>query len=303
MSFLTVFSAPKPFTDPHIATIQRNAIRSWLQLGSEVEVILVGQEPGLAEVAREFGVKHIPEISRNEQGTPLVSSIFTAARQNSQSPLLAYVNADILVLPDLLSSAHAMEKISRNFLLVGQRWDLEVTDGLVFSAGWEARLLELVKTRGRLHHPAGSDYFIYPRGCFQDIPDFAIGRAGWDNWMIFQARRQGWLTVDGTRSVTIVHQTHDYSHLPGGKIHHHLPETDENIRLAGGREITRFSLLDVNRRLFAGRLYRRVWNKQTLRRAIESFPLLAWQNYALTRQLTSLFQRFKNRFNLPERNN
>ena len=51
MTFLTIFTSPKPFTDPHIATIQRNAIRSWQSLGEEVEVLLIGEEPGIAEAA------------------------------------------------------------------------------------------------------------------------------------------------------------------------------------------------------------------------------------------------------------
>ena len=43
MPFLTIFTAPKPFTDPRIDIIQRNAIRSWLSLGEDVGVILVGR--------------------------------------------------------------------------------------------------------------------------------------------------------------------------------------------------------------------------------------------------------------------
>src|SRR5512139_2983176 len=104
MTLLTVFSAPKPFTDPHIALIQRNAIGSWARL-PETEVILVGEESGLAETAREFGVKHLADVARNPEGTPLVSSIFSLARQASTSPLLVYVNADILLTSSLVASA------------------------------------------------------------------------------------------------------------------------------------------------------------------------------------------------------
>ena len=73
MSLLTIFTAPKPFTNPHIATIQRNAIRSWLAL-PEVEVVLIGEEAGMAEVAVELGVRHIPDVKRNASGTPLMRS-------------------------------------------------------------------------------------------------------------------------------------------------------------------------------------------------------------------------------------
>ena len=296
MAYLTIFSAPKPFSDPHIATIQGNAIRSWLALGADVEVILVGEEQGLAEAARELSVKHIPQVARNEQGTPLVSSIFSAARLNSTGDLLAYINADILLLPEFLSTARRMAELADKFILVGQRWDLDVLAALDFAEGWQANLRQDIEARGMLHPPAGSDYFIFPRMCYQEIPDFAIGRAGWDNWMIFQARKQGWLAVDATRSITIVHQQHDYAHLPEGRSHRQLPETDENNRLAGGREITRFSLLDVDHRLVAGKLHARNWNAATLRRAIETTPLLAWNNYQLTAQITGLFHRIKYKF-------
>ncbi len=126
MPALTIFSAPKPFTNPHIDIIQRNAIQSWLHLGSEVEVYLVGDEPGMAEVAAEYGVRQLKDVQRSEQGTPLVSSIFELARRESSSPILVYVNADILLLPDLVSSAAQVAKLTRQFLLIGQRWDLEI---------------------------------------------------------------------------------------------------------------------------------------------------------------------------------
>jgi len=79
MSLITLFSAPKPFTNPHIALIQRNAIKSWTLL-PDVEVILLGEESGLAEAARELSVKHLPHVKCNENGTPLISSMFQLAR-------------------------------------------------------------------------------------------------------------------------------------------------------------------------------------------------------------------------------
>ena len=85
MADLTIFTAPKPFTNPHIAVIQRNAIRSWLSLGPQVEVFLMGEEDGLSEFAAECGIKHLPDVKRSAAGTPLVSSMFAMARQHSRS--------------------------------------------------------------------------------------------------------------------------------------------------------------------------------------------------------------------------
>jgi hypothetical protein len=52
--------------------------------------------------------------------------------------------------------------------------------------------------------------------------------------MIYHARRKAWKVLDATADITIIHQNHDYSHLPDGKIHYRLPESEENVALGGG---------------------------------------------------------------------
>src|SRR5512145_1696471 len=126
MPLITLFSAPKPFTNPHIATIQRNAIKSWSLL-PDVEVILLGEETGLAEAARELGVKHIPNVARNDSGTPLISSMFQLARENSNSDLLCIINTDMILMPDFVESARQAAKLKNKFVLLSQRWDYDIT--------------------------------------------------------------------------------------------------------------------------------------------------------------------------------
>lgn len=255
MSFLSIFTAPKPFTDPHIATIQRNALRSWMQLGNETEITLIGDEAGIAETAIELGLLHLPQVKCNSQGTPLVSSIFDLARQFSHTPLLVYLNADVLIFPDFLEIARVVAEQAKDFLVIGQRWDLEVKSQLDYSTGWEHRLRDEVKHNGKLHRPAGSDYFIFPRHIFTEIPDFAIGRAGWDNWMIYHARQQGWQVVDATPSLMVIHQEHGYGHLPGGQPHYNLEESQRNMHLAGGSHAM-YTVLDSDWQLVDGKLCR-----------------------------------------------
>ena len=71
---LTIFTVPKPFKE-HIGVIQRNAIYSWTQLPG-CEIILFGDDDGVAETAEEFGVKHVSDIEKNEHGTPLLDFVF-----------------------------------------------------------------------------------------------------------------------------------------------------------------------------------------------------------------------------------
>lgn len=278
MPLITLFSAPKPFTDPHIALIQRNAIHSWTLL-PDVEVILLGEESGLAQAARELGVKHLPNVERNESGTPLISSMFQLARENSHSELLCIVNADVILMPDFVEAARQVKSqrlaLSRvegsQFVLLSQRWDLNVTQPIDFTTNWQEKLRNTVHATGSLHRPAGSDFFLFPKSCYTDIPDFAIGRAGWDNWMICKARQEKWPVIDCTPSLMIVHQNHDYSHLPGGQSHHEHPDTNENIRLAGGQANIRYTILDSTHQLVDSKLVHPKMSAPRFQRGVELF--------------------------------
>lgn len=284
---LTLFTAPKPFTNPHIALIQHNALRSWKAMGSDVEVALIGSEEGIAEAAAEYGFRHLPDVPVNQLGTPLISGIFQLGREVNQSPLLAYVNADIILFPDFLDVAQKVAEKLPKFLLVGQRWDLEVTEPLSFESEWVDPLRRRTWRDGKLHVRAGSDYFVFPRVCFQEIPDFSVGRAGWDNWMIFKARREGWAVVDCSSDLDIIHQNHDYSHLPGGQSHYRLPETGENIRLAGGYR-TIFDLDDASHRLARGTIEPMPRDRKGKLREFQNRPMLKRGDFAMTQALFTL---------------
>ena len=285
---LTIFSAPKPFIDPHIATIQVNAIQSWKQIGAQISIILIGNEEGVASVAKELGVEYEPNVERNSQGTPLISSIFDIGRNYNDSPLLAYINADILIFSDFLETSKMVLDKLEKFLLVGQRWDMEITNRIEFETGWETKLKEKCRSVGKLHPRGGSDYFVYPRSCFTELPNFAVGRAGWDNWMFYQARKNKWACIDTTNTIQIIHQNHDYSHLPGGQSHYRLPETNENVRLAGGRR-TIFTLQDVNHEISEGviKKYSLSWKK--FWREIEIFPLISLNSIELANLFFAIF--------------
>jgi hypothetical protein len=265
---LCIFTAPKPFRDAHISTIQRNAIRSWSAMSPDVEVFLVGDEEGIAEAARELGVRHLAGVATNQKGTPLISAIFAAARAASAAPLLAYVNADIILFPETLAIAQKVAASQPDFVLLGRRYDLAVTEPLDFKGDWPSRLRAQIASAGVQHPFGGSDYFIFPRHLYTELPDFAVGRAGWDNWMIYHARTQGWQPIDASRDLLILHQNHDYAHLNSPRGHQRHDESDANTALGGGLRHMHI-LLDVDRQLVDGRVRRAPWSAVRALRAIE----------------------------------
>lgn len=245
MALITVFSIPKPFVG-HIGVIQRNALQSWARLAPDVEVRLYGDDDGVAAAAAEFGVEHEPDVAKNDFGTPLVSAVFEHATATSATPMVCFVNADVMLPHELVSRCRDIELSA--FLVVGQRWDLDVNENLDLADPMVASTLwSTLPERGRLHPPAGSDYFAFPRVIDWGFPPFAVGRPGWDNWLIYRARAMRVPVIDATEAIPIIHQNHDYSHLTDTGEFRAGPEAARNTELAGAHHF--FTLADATHRL------------------------------------------------------
>jgi len=251
---LTIFAIPKPFKG-HIDVIQRNAIQSWTRLRPACEVILYGDDEGTAEAAAQYGVKHIPDVRRNEFGTPLLNSLFEKTQEIAANDLISYVNADIVLVDDFIPSITRVASSRKKFLLVGRRWNVDVDDHIDFSDGWEGRIRRRVEERGALYTIDGIDYFVFRRGTLGELPPFAVGRPGWDGWMIYNALKSRKMPViDATMAITCVHQNHDYSHLKDQNNRFGRgPEATRNRTIAGGMD-NLYTLYDANWRLEKKRL-------------------------------------------------
>jgi hypothetical protein len=208
---ITLFTLPKPFVG-HIGMIQRNAIQSWTRLHPDVDILIFGNEQGTAEVAAEFGIRHFPDVDVNEYGTPLMSGYFQQAEEAARHSRMCYVNADIVLFPDLLE---AVAKVDLpKFVMGGLRTDYDIEKPVDFTRpDWAKALREDAKKNGTLHDFGGIDYFVYPRGMFGEIPQFALGRWYWDQWLVYRARRLGGALIDATACVMAIHQNHDYRHI------------------------------------------------------------------------------------------
>jgi hypothetical protein len=214
---ITFFSTTKPFRG-HIAIIQRNAIRSWKLAHPEAEVILFGSEEGAAETARELGARHETDVERNSLGTPLLSSLFGRADRLARHDRLCFLNADILLTEDFLAASTKLAQIKERTLMVGRRCDVDITAPLDFSQpDWGARARAQAREIGKMRPAQWIDYFVFPRGLLSgQMPPFAVGRPGYDNWLLWKVRSMGVPVVDATAVVRAIHQNHDYSFHPGG---------------------------------------------------------------------------------------
>lgn len=207
---LTLFALPKAFHAP-FDVIQENALRSWSALSPSPEILLFGNDAGTAEAAKRFSVRHIPEIARNNLGTPLVDYLFRTATAHTNTPYQGYINADIILDPSLPALLEIIYSKHPHALIVSRRWDIDLHDALDFSSPQTfAKLAKHARTEGSLYTHLGMDVFIFPRGALDHMPPFSIGWPGakYDNWMIYAARRHRLPVVDITDAITLVHQNH-----------------------------------------------------------------------------------------------
>jgi hypothetical protein len=237
---LTIFTTAKPFRG-HIGIIQRNALQSWKALHPGIEIILFGADEGAAEVAREFGLRHEPHVERNEWGSKRLDFMFTRAEAIARHGILCYINCDIILMQDFWRAIERVRATHREFLMVGRRWDTDVTEPLAFersdgqASDWAQELRILTLRRGRKCTAEWIDYFAFSRGLYgPDVQPFVL-RVFWDNWLVWKALDSGRPVIDASRVVLAVHQNHDYSHHPHGKAGvWNGEEAGLNAQLAGG---------------------------------------------------------------------
>jgi hypothetical protein len=215
---LTLFTTPKPFIG-HINVIQRNALRSWQKIHTDVEILLFGDDAGAPEVCAELGIRHVPHVRKNRYGTKYLASIYDQAQELARHDLLCHVNCDILLLDDFQRAVERVAPASEPFLLAGRRWDVDIREPLRFQdPSWQHDVRKLALYTNRQRPSQWIDYFAFRRGLFhKQIPEFVIGRPGWDNWLLWYARHSGARLIDASAVVLAVHQNHDYGYHPEGE--------------------------------------------------------------------------------------
>src|SRR5277367_2361138 len=105
---------------------------SWKLLHPDVEIILFGDEAGTAEICRELGIRHEPEVELTPDGPPSVRCLFDRAQQIGAHDVMCYCNCDIILGQDFMRGLERALAWSRRFLMVGRRWDTDIAAPIDF---------------------------------------------------------------------------------------------------------------------------------------------------------------------------
>lgn len=203
---LTIVSTCKPLTG-EFYTEHYNAIMSWKNLRIKPNIIIVGNDAGVAEFCAQHNIKHIPEVRKLNNKRPLVNDIIKKAYENSNDDYFAYINADIILMDDFSDTFETFIKQYghvNSFLLTAIRYNVDNFHLLDFKSDWQNDVIKTFK--GYYEKPCAIDMFVHKRDNYLDMPDFPVGVYLFDTWMINKGISNFDMSVDITPTCKIYHQ-------------------------------------------------------------------------------------------------
>lgn len=236
---LTIFSTPKPFVG-HSAVIQRNALKSWTLLHADVEVILFGDDEGAAGVCAELCLRHEPQVRRHESGMKYLDYLFGQAQKIASHKYLCYCNCDIILMDDFWRAFAKATARRGDFLMVSRRWDTDISEPIDFrDPSWAANVRQMALTANLQQGNHFVDFFVFPKGLYDEVPPLVVGRGYWDHWLVWKALSRGVAVLDASRFIVPVHQNHGYGYHTLGRQGTNEDElARRNVELAGkGRHL------------------------------------------------------------------
>ena len=266
-SRFTVFATPKPMTDPHIAMIQTNAIRSWARLQPKPDIIIFGAEEGLDKLAATVGAKYIPRVkvldeksrgvhsSHPVTPTPAMGSLFYQAMSISTTKSLVFINADIMLPPVFGDLLMTVSNATDRFLMMSHRYRQWVREYIDFSNPlWYMDSFGKCEKHGAFKNCTWTrdssravDYFAFTRETWAKVRllEFAVGRPAYDNWLVSKAALSSTPIISATEVMRSLHQNHNYKHITAAATSSEKYITGKNAELFSN------PLADYNRRIIA----------------------------------------------------
>jgi hypothetical protein len=217
---------------------QWNAMHSWVRMNDfpvhgdtfyEVEVLAFVSDdfscdyihknfPKSVRCFTETACSH-PELKRT-----MINCIWQTAQNIAvDTDLLMYINADIILLEDMLPAIHSSRTTfgDGQFLMVGRRVDvLDRKDKLIDfdDVLWREKCRSAATNNGTLHGEYGLDYWVHYKSSivFDNetyhvdkvyFPDFLAGVFRWDNHLLSHFIRNAFIhVIDGSKTVLAIHQ-------------------------------------------------------------------------------------------------
>ncbi|XP_057774488.1 beta-arabinofuranosyltransferase RAY1 [Salvia miltiorrhiza] len=199
---ITIFTAPRPFIGS-IGERQSLAVRSWLGLSENINVVLCSQDPSVFSFAGSIGSRISVEtkIDFTFMGTPFFHSM-VARSLSSSSDISVLIDPDTILLADLFSTLKYAHKLDDDWLLVASSQNVSSfpfwlqSDGKSWLGGDGKRAgiqkLQAFLVQESSSRPCGEKMLIaWNNGDLPlhkgVLPPFLFGKGVHNHWLITEA--------------------------------------------------------------------------------------------------------------------
>jgi hypothetical protein len=182
----------------------------------------MGDDNGSLQICEEHGIQYVPDIEKNEYNTPVFSDMVKKADSLAIYPYILHLSSDIIIFQDVVKALQSIKNTFQSFCAVCRKWDTDLDELLRFD---DPSWIETAKANGDPSMITSGDFYLYTKGFWDDLPPFVVGRSYCDSYLFHQASERK-LMINLSPAVTIMHQKHDYKHVPEGN-----PEFNVNQRL------------------------------------------------------------------------
>ena len=188
--------------------IYNNTFINWSLYQNQVTpVFFYSSFDVLYNMSDSCGWKMLKVPMSNKWGVPILRTMFLEAQKHFDSHFYAYANADILFdesLLETLAAVIAAKPTAPHILITGRRTNVYTTKMITSFK----EVTHLLAGKEPFISDA-QDYFISTRDGYdwRTIPDFVVGRLGYDNWLVAHAIRAKMAVIDATDTLGALHQT------------------------------------------------------------------------------------------------
>ncbi|KAK2147677.1 hypothetical protein LSH36_541g00000, partial [Paralvinella palmiformis] len=181
----------------------------------------------------------IRPVPRRRSNIPVFKDlILETSTINPSSPLVGFANDDILFAYNIITTIavilESLVTIREQFVFItGRRRNV---DGELIGRIDDVDCPQIVYLLGKdrsAFSQDSADYFLFSsntvRKYWAEMPEFVIGRAGYDNWIISSAVARNATAIEATETITALHQTGEDGIRSGVFLPGHKNRTDLNL--------------------------------------------------------------------------
>lgn len=215
ISFITAF---KKFKSPY-DMIQHSALYSWN--ANDIKIVAPLNEVGLKEKCSGYpnltlieGVQRARELGFSNQ-CPVVKDLIAKSLPLLNTTIVGLINSDVIITEKFNEKIQKIvNRYGYDIYMVGSRRDIQLNYYVNTPETYKKVQKEKCEDYDTM---TSSDIFITSkflwRKIIHDMPEFILGRYGWDNWLHMYAEINNLKKLNCSDALPILHCKHDHMHI------------------------------------------------------------------------------------------